>query len=67
MRGGVSAVFVPVDLLLTKALFTLDPDKPANCFLGLGALFRCSFFFFFCPFDQTIMKTLQMVHVAPFR
>ena len=51
-----------VDLHPTKPLFSLDPDNlQLHCFLGLGALFCCSFF---CPLDQPY-KTLQTVQVAP--
>ena len=56
-----------VDLQLSKALFSLDPDNlqlvPALFFLGLGALFCCSFF---CSLDQPC-KTLQTVQVAPLK
>ena len=52
----------PVDLHLSKALFSLDPGNlQLHCFLGLGALFCCSFF---CPLDQPC-KMLQMVQVTP--
>ena len=52
---------MPVDLHLSKALFSLDPDNlKLHCFLGLGALFCCSFF---CPLDQPC-NTLQTVLVA---
>ena len=50
------------DLHLSKALFSLYPDNlQLHCFLGLGALFCCSFF---CPLYQPC-KTLQMVQVDP--
>ena len=49
------------DLHLSKAVFSLDPDNlQLHCFLGLGALFCCSFF---CPLDQTC-RTLQTVQVT---
>ena len=51
-----------VDLHLSKALFSLDPDNlQLHCFLGCEPLFCCSFF---CPLDQPC-KTLQMVQEAP--
>ena len=51
-----------VDLHLSKALFSLDPDNlHLQCFLGLGASFCYSFF---CSLDQPC-KTLQTVQVAP--
>ena len=51
-----------VDLHLSKALFSLDPDNiQMYCFLGLGALFCSSFF---CPLNQPC-KTLQMVQATP--
>ena len=51
-----------VDLHSSKALFSLDPDNlQLHCFLGLGALFCCSFF---CPLYQPC-KTLQTVQVDP--
>ena len=47
-----------VDLHLSKALFSLDPyNLQLHCFLGLGALFCCSFF---CSLDQSC-KTFQTV------
>ena len=59
VRSGIQ---ISVDLHLSKALFSLDPDKlQLHCFLGLGALFCCSFF---CPLDQPC-KTLQTVQVSP--
>ena len=39
-----------VDLHPSKALFSLDPDNlQLHCFLGLGTLFCCLFFFSFRP------------------
>ena len=53
-----------VDLLLSKAPISLDPNNlQLHCFIALGTLFCCSFF---CHFDQS-SKTLQTVQVAPFR
>ena len=47
-----------VNLHLSKALFSLDPDTlQLHCFLGLGALLCCSFF---CPLGQPYSK----LHVA---
>ena len=41
-----------VDLHLSKALFSLDPDiLQLHCFSGLRTLFCCSFF---CPLSITI-------------
>ena len=54
----VTRIPVAVDLHLSKVLFSLDPDNlQLHCFLGLGALFCCSFF---CPLNEPC-KTLQMV------
>ena len=51
-----------VDLHVSKALFSLDPDNlQLHCFIGLGSLFCCSFF---CPLDQPC-KALQMAQVTP--
>ena len=61
---GLHWVFKPVDLHLTKALFSLNPDNlQLHCFLQLGTLFCC---LFFCPLDQPF-KTLQTVQVPPFK
>ena len=50
-----------LDLHLSKALFSLDPENlQLHCFLGLGALFCCSFFY---SLDQPC-TTLQTVQVA---
>ena len=50
-----------MDLHPSKALFSLDPDNlQLHCFLGLGALFCCSFL---CPLDQPC-KMLQTMQVA---
>ena len=62
---GKSSVFIlkknqspiSVNLHLSKVLFSLDPDNlQLHCFLGLEALFCCSFF---CSLRQPC-KTLQM-------
>ena len=58
----LDALKTPVDLHLSKAVFSLDPNNlHLHFFLRLGALFHCSFF---CPLDQPC-KTLQMVQVTP--
>ena len=53
----------PVDLHLSKAPFSLDPDNlQLHCFLGLGTFCRS----FFCPLDRyQPCNTLQMAQVAP--
>ena len=51
-----------IDLHLSKATFSLDPDNlQLHWVLGVGALFCCSFF---CPLDQPC-KRLQTVQVTP--
>ena len=63
-RDSLLRLIEIVDLHLSKALFSLDPDNlQLHCFLGLGALFFCSFF---CPLDQPC-KTLQTVLVVPIK
>ena len=53
-----------VDLHFSKAQFSLDPyNLQLDWFLGLGALFCCSFF---CSFDQPC-KTLQKVQLASYK
>ena len=62
----IAEVMGSVDLPDQNFFFLLDPDSQQLhivlfFFLGLGALFCCSFF---CPLDQPC-KTLQTVQVAP--
>ena len=51
-----------VDLHLTKALFSLDPDNlQLHYFLGLGELCCCSFFYSFSVFILLLKQDMNLI------